>query len=84
MQLGKRLPDANSQAIVRLDELGIPVLIIVGEHDIPYSQAAADYIVENIPSAQMVVIEDAAHLPNMDHPDQFQSAVRSFLNEIAG
>jgi pimeloyl-ACP methyl ester carboxylesterase len=82
-QLGKRLPDTEIPAAGRLNELKIPVLVIVGEHDLPYLQAAADYMVENIPSALKVVLPDAAHLPNMDHPDQFQSVVRSFLDEIA-
>jgi pimeloyl-ACP methyl ester carboxylesterase len=82
-QLGKRLPDTETSAAARLHELKIPVLVIVGEHDLPYLQAAADYMVENIPSALKVVLPDAAHLPNMDHPDQFQSVVRSFLDEIA-
>jgi pimeloyl-ACP methyl ester carboxylesterase len=82
-QLGKRLPDTDISAAERLDGLKIPVLIIVGENDIPYLQVAADYMVENIPSTRKVILEDAAHLPNMDRPDQFQSTVRSFLGEIA-
>jgi pimeloyl-ACP methyl ester carboxylesterase len=40
-------------------------------------------MVENIPSALKVALPDAAHLPNKDHPDQFQSVVRSFLDEVA-
>lgn len=82
-QLGKRLSDTDTPAAERLDELEIPVLLIVGEPDEPYSQAAADYMVDNIPSARPVIIEDAAHLPNMDHPDEFQRVVGSFLDEIS-
>ena len=84
--LGKRLPDAHTKAAERLDELEIPVLLIVGEHDVPYVHAAADYMVEHVehvPSARKVIIDDAAHLANMDQPVQFQSAVRSFLDEIS-
>ena len=80
-QLGKRLADSDHPAAERLGELKIPVLVVVGEHDIPYVQAAADHMVENIRSARKVIIKDAAHLPNMDHPDEFQNTVRSFLNE---
>jgi len=83
-QLGKRLPDTEIPAAERLDGLKIPVLVILGANDIPYLQAAADHMVENIPFARKAILEDAAHLPNMDHPDQFQRIVRSFLNEIAG
>jgi pimeloyl-ACP methyl ester carboxylesterase len=82
-QLGKRLPNTDAPAAQRLDGLKIPVLVIVGEHDIPYLQAAADYMLSNIPSARKVILKDAAHLPNMDHPDQFQAAVCSFLDEVS-
>lgn len=80
--LGERLPNADPPAAERLDELELPVLAVVGEHDEPYSLAAADYMLDNIPSARKVILEDAAHLPNMDHPDRFQRAVRSFLDEV--
>ena len=82
-QLGKRLPNSQVQAFDRLNELQIPVLIIVGEHDTPYILAAADYMVEKLPSAQKVRVEDAAHLPNMDQPDEFQTAVTNFLENLS-
>jgi pimeloyl-ACP methyl ester carboxylesterase len=77
--LGKRLPDTPSPAATRLNELSIPVLIVAGEHDMPYILAAADYMAENIPSAQKVPMADAAHLPNMDHPAEFQRIVQEYL-----
>ena len=81
-QLGKRLPNTQTPAFDRLGDLKIPVLIIVGAHDTPYILAAADYMVERIPSAQKAIIEDAAHLPNMDHPEEFQAAVKNFLESL--
>lgn len=81
--LGKRLPNTDTPAAERLDKLKVPLLAIVGENDLPYLLAAADYMVEHIQSARKVVIPDAAHLPNMEHPAQFQGIVRSFLDEIA-
>lgn len=82
-KLGKRLPDAETLAAERLDQLRIPVLVIVGEHDIPYSHAAADYMTDNLSTAHKLFIEDAAHLPNMDHPNEFQSSVRAFMEQLA-
>lgn len=79
--LGKRLPDASVPAAGRLGELKIPVLIIVGAYDTPYMQAAASYMVENLPAARKVTIADAAHLPNLDHPGEFQRIVEAFLDE---
>jgi pimeloyl-ACP methyl ester carboxylesterase len=81
--LGKRLPDTPTPSIERLTELDIPVLVIVGTQDTPYMLAAADYMAQHIPSARKVIIEDAAHLPNMDQPEQFQRAVAAFLDDLA-
>ena len=81
-QLGKRLPNTQTPAFDHLSDLKIPVLIVVGAHDTPYILAAADYMVEKIPSAQKVTIDDAAHLPNMDHPDEFQAIVKNFLEAL--
>jgi pimeloyl-ACP methyl ester carboxylesterase len=82
-QLGKRVPNAEIPAFDRLEDLSIPVLVIVGTHDTPYILAAADYMVEKLPSARKVTIEDAAHLPNMDHPHEFQTAVKAFLDGLS-
>jgi pimeloyl-ACP methyl ester carboxylesterase len=82
-QLGKRLPNAQSPAFDRLSDLKVPVLVIVGAHDTPYILAAADYMTERIPSAQKVKIEDAAHLPNMDQPDEFQTVVTNFMESLS-
>ncbi|HJQ14746.1 MAG TPA: alpha/beta hydrolase [Anaerolineales bacterium] len=81
--LGKRLPNTQTPVFDRLGDLKIPVLIVVGRHDTPYILAAADYMVERIPSAKKVVIEDAAHLPNLDHPDEFQAHVENFLESLS-
>ncbi len=82
-QLGKRIPNSPVPAFDRLADLKIPVLIIAGAHDTPYILTAADYMAARIPSARKVVIEDAAHLPNMDHPDEFQAIVTNFLAGIS-
>jgi 3-oxoadipate enol-lactonase len=82
-ELGKRLPNTETPAFDRLTDLDIPVLVIVGAHDTPYILAAADYMAEKLPSARKVRIEDAAHLSNMDHPDEFQTIVKAFLESLS-
>jgi len=82
-QLGKRLPNTDTPAFDRLKDLSIPVLVIVGAHDTPYILAAADYMIKKIPAARKVRIEDAAHLPNMDQPQEFQSIVNAFLESLS-
>jgi pimeloyl-ACP methyl ester carboxylesterase len=80
--LGKRVPDASTPAAERLGEVHQPTLIIVGSHDTPYILAAADYMVGRLPSARKAVIEDAAHLSNMDQPDEFKGYVKTFLDGL--
>ncbi len=83
LKLGKRLPNTETLAFDRLVNLTIPVLVIVGAHDVPYIQGAADYMAEHIPSVKKVKMEDAAHLPNMDHPEEFQRIVTNFLKSFS-
>ena len=78
--LGKRLPNTETPAFDRLESLNIPVLIIVGSHDTPYILAATDYIKEKVKLANKIIIEDAAHLPNMDQQQEFQRAIEKFLS----
>lgn len=82
--LGKRLPNAEVQAYDHLSELNIPLLIVVGNHDTPYILAASDYMVQKIPSARKAIIDDAAHLPNMDQPHEFRAIVHAFLKSLPG
>jgi pimeloyl-ACP methyl ester carboxylesterase len=81
-QLGTRLPDSDLPAAPRLGEINIPVLVIAGGHDNPYILAAADYMEKHLPSARKALIADAAHLPNMEHPHEFQQIVTGFLQTI--
>lgn len=82
-KLGKRLPNTETPAFDRLSNLNVPVLVIVGAHDTPYILAAADYMLEKIPSARKIRIEDAAHLANMDQPQEFQTIVKAFLEDLS-
>ncbi len=82
--LGKRLPNNDTLAFNLLESLNIPVLIIVESHDTPYFLAAADYMKEKIKFANKITIEDAAHLPNMDKPQEFQRVVEKLLSSIGG
>jgi pimeloyl-ACP methyl ester carboxylesterase len=78
--LGRRRKDAEVPAAGRLGDVRVPVLIVVGEHDVPFIHWAADYMAERLPSATRVRIADAAHLPNMDQPDEFRRVLSAFLD----
>ena len=70
----------DKPAVERLAELKVPSLVIIGENDLPLLRLAADYLTAHIPDATRALMPDAAHLPNMEHPEQFCSIVEDFLS----
>jgi 3-oxoadipate enol-lactonase len=78
-KLGQELPGTEIVAADEISALRAPTLIIVGAHDIPYTHAAADYLLARLPSARKALIADAAHLTNMDQPEEFRRVVTEFL-----
>jgi 3-oxoadipate enol-lactonase len=67
-------------ALGRLEEIEAPTLVIVGDHDLPKIQQTADVLISKIRGARKAIIQDAAHLPNLEHPDKFNRLVLDFLN----
>ncbi len=80
--LGDEQPDLEPPATGRLGEIQVPVLVVVGLNDTVYIRAAADYMVDHIANARKVMMENAAHLPNMEKPEEFRRIVEAFLQEI--
>jgi pimeloyl-ACP methyl ester carboxylesterase len=64
----------------RLAELKAPTLVIVGDEDLSEIRDTADLLVSKIPNARKAVIHNAAHLPNLEHPEEFNRLVLDFLN----
>ena len=79
---GNRQRDLEPAAYARLDEIDVPVLVVAGTLDLPFTAGAADYMCEGIKHARRVDIEATAHLPSMERPAEFNEAVESFLREI--
>lgn len=65
----------------RLGSIRVPILVTVGDTD-EMNVASARDMVERLPSAQLEVIEDAAHLTMVDRPEAYAEAVRSFLRRV--
>ena len=70
----------DPSAFGRLAEIKAPTLVIVGDEDLSEIKDTADLLVSKIPGARKAVIHDAAHLPNLEHPDKFNRIVLDFLN----
>jgi pimeloyl-ACP methyl ester carboxylesterase len=59
-----------------------PTLVIVGEQDTLTPPTLAQEYAAQIPDAQLVVIQHAGHLSNLEQPEAFVEAVRGFLGSI--
>ena len=77
----KILDGANDRIVTLLDSIEVPTLILCGELDQRFL-AASDLLAEHIPGAEKVILQGAGHVSNLDQPEIFNSAVRSFLDRL--
>ncbi len=66
----------------RLSEVRVPTLVIAGEKDAPAARANYDNWAKGIPEAKKVVVAGAAHLVNIDQPQEFNRIVLEFLSKF--
>ena len=66
-------------AAQRLHELRLPVLAMVGEHDLPDFVQIAARIGREVSQARTVVVPGAGHMANMESPAVVTQALRDFL-----
>lgn len=64
----------------RLDDIDVPVLAIVGEHDALTPPWYHESLAESTPNAEWTTIDDAAHLAMLERPAAFNDAVADFLD----
>jgi pimeloyl-ACP methyl ester carboxylesterase len=67
-------------AVKRLNEINVPVLIVVGDKDTPGVHSAAEAAATGIAGSKKVVMKGADHLPQMDNPEEFNRIVKEFLS----
>jgi len=63
----------------RVVEITVPALVTVGEFDLTPSLAEYEYLLEVLPQASGCTFRDAAHLPSVEHPEEFQRVLVSWL-----
>ena len=69
-------------AITRLDAIHVPTLIIAGVLDHPEILRATPLMSQSIPDATYHILDDSAHLPNMEQADQFNQLVMDYLKGV--
>jgi 3-oxoadipate enol-lactonase len=65
-----------------LSEINVPALIIVGREDPIRPVADAEFMHHGMRRARLKIIEDAAHMTNMEQPEIFNRTLTEFLGLI--
>lgn len=65
-----------------LAEVTVPALVVVGRDDEYTPVAGARALHDALPDARLCVVERAAHLPNLERPQEFNEAVRDWLARL--
>ena len=68
---------------VRLRQLRIPTLWIVGDEDIVFPAAAAAPLARLMPKAEVACVPDAGHSAYFERPRRFNELVARFLVALA-
>ncbi len=70
---------AAPPAVGRLDQVGVPVLLVTGESDVPEVQAHIGVLAAGLAQAERQVIAVAGHLPQLERPEELAARVLDFL-----
>jgi 3-oxoadipate enol-lactonase len=70
---------AGWDAREELGAIAVPTLVVSGAEDAAAPPEAGALVAERIPGARHVVLEDAAHLANVERPDAFNPLLEEFL-----
>ncbi len=65
----------------QLAQLEVPTLIIIGDEDEPCVEPAI-FMRRKIPSSGLVVLPQSGHTINLEEPELFNQAIRSFLEMV--
>ena len=63
----------------RLHDVGVPVLLVLGEDDVRDIHAIAARLERGLPHVERTAVPGAAHLPSLERPWDFDAAVVPFL-----
>ena len=66
----------------RLDEIGLPALVISGTADRMTPPKYGRYLAEKIPGARLLLVEGAGHMVVLEEAEIVTAAVKDFLDEV--
>lgn len=73
---------ARTDTTPSLPNIKVPTLILVGEHDTLTPPSAAEAMYAKIPDSELHVIPGAAHMSNLENPEEFNKHLLDFLSRL--
>jgi 3-oxoadipate enol-lactonase len=67
-----------------LSKVGMPVLVLVGEHDEATPPPMSRELAALLPNARLKIIPGCAHVPQLQSPEVFLDAIGDFLPDVRG
>ncbi len=65
----------------KMRDLHVPTLIMTGDHDIADNQATSGAAQALIPGSRRIVIDDAGHLMQLEHPKELSELIADFVRK---
>lgn len=66
-----------------LTRVTVPTLVVVGRQDEFTPVSVAELMHEQIPGSTLAIIEGAAHMPNLERPNEFNEVIQVFLETVS-
>lgn len=76
-----RAEKLDPPASQRLANIAVPTLVVTGDEDVGDMHEIAERLAREIPGAERATIAHAAHLPNLERPDEFDRTVLAFFEQ---
>jgi len=67
-----------------LAKVDVPVLILAGEKDTFTPSSLSTFMGEQIPKAELVVVEGGTHVAPIEQPELFREKIRTFVERVGG
>jgi pimeloyl-ACP methyl ester carboxylesterase len=72
-------PNYSSQDLARIN---VPVAIVQSEHDEFIKPEHARHLAQNIPNAELILLNGVSHFAPLQRPGQFNAAILAFLAKL--
>jgi pimeloyl-ACP methyl ester carboxylesterase len=76
-------PAPHIDAWSRLDEIGVPTVVLVGDLDLPDIKAVDEQLAQAVSGARLVWLEGTAHLPHFEGHQACLREISDFVDEVA-